>query len=151
MIVICRQLDVSFNLLRKIEGLECLAKIKKLFLLHNKIASIANLDQLTSLQMLELGSNRIRVRHPRPHLLFMRYILFFAYGLTFPVCKCLCYVHFRLLRIWILLLPWTVCSLARIKSIGCRTLMDCTVWRFSASRCVCARTFFQARFAFAVC
>uniref|UniRef100_A0A8C2E5Q0 Protein phosphatase 1, regulatory (inhibitor) subunit 7 n=1 Tax=Cyprinus carpio TaxID=7962 RepID=A0A8C2E5Q0_CYPCA len=55
------QLDVSFNLLRKIEGLDCLTKIKKLFLLHNKITSIANLDQMTSLQMLELGSNRIRV------------------------------------------------------------------------------------------
>uniref|UniRef100_A0A8C1XX10 Protein phosphatase 1 regulatory subunit 7 n=1 Tax=Cyprinus carpio TaxID=7962 RepID=A0A8C1XX10_CYPCA len=60
-VVICRQLDVSFNLLRKIEGLDCLTKIKKLFLLHNKITSIANLDQMTSLQMLELGSNRIRV------------------------------------------------------------------------------------------
>uniref|UniRef100_A0A8C1Y0C4 Protein phosphatase 1 regulatory subunit 7 n=1 Tax=Cyprinus carpio TaxID=7962 RepID=A0A8C1Y0C4_CYPCA len=55
------KLDVSFNLLRKIEGLDCLTKIKKLFLLHNKITSIANLDQMTSLQMLELGSNRIRV------------------------------------------------------------------------------------------
>lgn len=127
MIVICRQLDVSFNLLRKMEGLECLSKIKKLFLLHNKIASIASLDQLTSLQMLELGSNRIRVRHPKPHLLFMCYIFFFAYCLTFAICKCLCYVNFRLLRIWILLLLWRVCSLARIKSLGCRTLMDCTV------------------------
>lgn len=74
-IVICRQLDVSFNLLRKIEGLDCLTKIKKLFLLHNKITSIANLDQMTSLQMLELGSNRIRVRPPKPHLPFVLHIL----------------------------------------------------------------------------
>ncbi len=81
----------------------------------------------------------------RDHICSLCYIFFFAYCLTFPVCKCLCYVHFRLLRIWILLLPWTVCSLARIKSIGCRTLMDCTVWRFSASRCVCARTFFSSQ------
>lgn len=71
-IVICvsmiyRQLDVSFNILRKIEGLDRLTKISKLFLLHNKITSIANLDHMTNLEMLELGSNRIRVRtrtHP---------------------------------------------------------------------------------------
>lgn len=56
-----RQLDVSFNLLRKIEGLERLTKLKKLFLLHNKITNISNLEHLTGLQMLELGSNRIRV------------------------------------------------------------------------------------------
>ena len=57
----CRQLDMSFNLLRKVEGLEQLIQVKKLFLLHNKISSIANLDHFTSLEMLELGSNRIRV------------------------------------------------------------------------------------------
>lgn len=56
-----RQLDVSFNLLRKIEGLERLTKLKKLFLLHNKITNIGNLEHLTGLHMLELGSNRIRV------------------------------------------------------------------------------------------
>ena len=60
--VIYRQLDVSFNVLRKTEGVEQLSKLTKLFLLHNKIASIANLDNLTNLEMLELGSNRIRVR-----------------------------------------------------------------------------------------
>lgn len=57
-----RQLDVSFNVLRKVEGLEQLACLKKLFLLHNKISSIANLDHFARLEMLELGSNRIRVR-----------------------------------------------------------------------------------------
>lgn len=57
-----RQLDVSFNILRKVEGLEQLTCLKKLFLLHNKISSIANLDHFTCLEMLELGSNRIRVR-----------------------------------------------------------------------------------------
>lgn len=61
-----RQLDVSFNILRKIEGLERLTRIKKLFLLHNKISSIANLNHFTSLEMLELGSNRIRVRWSAP-------------------------------------------------------------------------------------
>lgn len=53
---------MSFNVLRKVEGLEQLTSLKKLFLLHNKISSIANLDHFTCLEMLELGSNRIRVR-----------------------------------------------------------------------------------------
>lgn len=53
---------MSFNILRKVEGLEQLTSLKKLFLLHNKISSIANLDHFTCLEMLELGSNRIRVR-----------------------------------------------------------------------------------------
>lgn len=60
--LINRQLDVSFNILRKVEGLEQLTQLKKLFLLHNKISSIANLDHFVGLEMLELGSNRIRVR-----------------------------------------------------------------------------------------
>lgn len=58
-----RQLDVSFNVLRKVEGLEQLTRLKKLFLLHNKISSIGNLEHLTGLEMLELGSNRIRVSY----------------------------------------------------------------------------------------
>uniref|UniRef100_A0A3Q2YYG9 Protein phosphatase 1 regulatory subunit 7 n=1 Tax=Hippocampus comes TaxID=109280 RepID=A0A3Q2YYG9_HIPCM len=55
------QLDVSFNVLRKVEGLEQLTRLKKVFLLHNKIGNIANLGHLPCLEMLELGSNRIRV------------------------------------------------------------------------------------------
>lgn len=65
--LIPRQLDVSFNILRKIEGLEQLTQMKKLFLLHNKISSIGNLEHLSCLEMLELGSNRIRVRHKGPN------------------------------------------------------------------------------------
>lgn len=61
-----RQLDVSFNILRKVEGLEQLTRLKKLFLLHNKISSISNLDHFTCLEMLELGSNRIRVQLKGP-------------------------------------------------------------------------------------
>lgn len=53
---------MSFNILRRVEGLEQLTSLKKLFLLHNKISSIANLDHFSCLEMLELGSNRIRVR-----------------------------------------------------------------------------------------
>lgn len=56
-----RILDISFNVLRHIEGLDRLAQLKKLFLVNNKISKIENLSNLQMLQMLELGSNRIRV------------------------------------------------------------------------------------------
>ena len=56
-----RVLDISFNLLRNIEGLDKLTRLKKLFLVNNKISKIENISSLRQLQMLELGSNRIRV------------------------------------------------------------------------------------------
>lgn len=56
-----RVLDISFNVLRHIEGLDRLTQLKKLFLVNNKISKIENLSNLQMLQMLELGSNRIRV------------------------------------------------------------------------------------------
>lgn len=56
-----RILDISFNLLRNIEGVDKLTKLKKLFLVNNKINKIENLSNLCQLEMLELGSNRIRV------------------------------------------------------------------------------------------
>lgn len=56
-----RILDISFNILRTIEGLDQLTQLKKLFLVNNKLSKIENLSNLQQLQMLELGSNRIRV------------------------------------------------------------------------------------------
>lgn len=56
-----RILDISFNVLRHIEGLDQLVQLKKLFLVNNKISKIENLSNLQQLQILELGSNRIRV------------------------------------------------------------------------------------------
>lgn len=54
-------LDISFNRLTKIENLEGLLKLEKLFLVSNKISVIENLSHLTNLTMLELGDNKIRV------------------------------------------------------------------------------------------
>ena len=54
-------LDLSFNNLLCIENLDSLVKLEKLFLIQNKISAIGNLSTLTSLTMLELGSNRVRV------------------------------------------------------------------------------------------
>lgn len=38
-----------------------MTRLKKLFLVNNKINKIENISSLHQLQMLELGSNRIRV------------------------------------------------------------------------------------------
>ena len=59
-----RVLDLCFNRIRKVEGLENLTNLKKLYLVQNKLTAIENIGHLTELRMLELGSNRIRVRLP---------------------------------------------------------------------------------------
>ena len=59
--VLFSQLDLSYNRLRKIEGLENLTNLRKLFLVNNKISKIEKINHLTKLEMLELGANRIRV------------------------------------------------------------------------------------------
>lgn len=56
-----RLLDISFNRLSKIENLDALVNLEKLFLCSNKISTIENLSSLTNLTMLELGDNKIRV------------------------------------------------------------------------------------------
>ena len=55
-------LDLSFNHIPQIGGLETLVNLEKIFLIQNKFTKIENLSTLTNLTMLELGSNRIRVR-----------------------------------------------------------------------------------------
>lgn len=54
-------LDLAFNRITEIKGLNSLTKLKKLFLSSNKISKIENLDNLQSLELLELGDNKIRV------------------------------------------------------------------------------------------
>lgn len=57
-----RLLDISFNRVQKIENLDALVSLEKLFLCSNKITLIENLSPLTNLTMLELGDNKIRVK-----------------------------------------------------------------------------------------
>jgi Leucine-rich repeat (LRR) protein len=57
-----RLLDISFNRLPKIENLDTLVNLEKLFLCCNKIPVIENLSSLANLTMLELGDNKIRVK-----------------------------------------------------------------------------------------
>lgn len=56
-----RSLDLSFNLIKVVENLGCLTKLKKLYLVQNKVSKIEGLQNLSQLEMLELGANRIRV------------------------------------------------------------------------------------------
>ncbi len=57
----CRWLDLSYNQIRVIQGLEECRQLKRLFLQNNKITKIENLQHFPDLEMLELGANRIRV------------------------------------------------------------------------------------------
>ena len=56
-----RSLDLSFNLIKVVENLGCLTKLKKLYLVQNKVSKIEGLQNLSQLEMLELGANKIRV------------------------------------------------------------------------------------------
>lgn len=60
-VFVSRILDLSFNRITHIAGLENLSKLEKLFLCDNKIQKIDNINHLQNLQYLELGSNKIRV------------------------------------------------------------------------------------------
>jgi len=81
-------LDLSFNRLTKIENLEALVNLQKLFLIHNKLTKIENIAHLTGLEMLELGSNRIRVRYKitDPKLWWISFLLLCLYPVIWPVC-----------------------------------------------------------------
>ncbi len=52
---------MSFNKIKKLEGLDTLTKVQKLFVINNRISKIENIGHLRQLTMLELGSNGIRV------------------------------------------------------------------------------------------
>lgn len=56
-----RVLDLSFNRIKEIEGLENLINLEKLYLSSNRITKITNVNHLLNLQMLELGDNKIKV------------------------------------------------------------------------------------------
>lgn len=60
--------DLSFNNIKRIEGIETLTKLTDLSLYNNAITTIEGLDNCKSLQCLSLGNNEIRstesVREP---------------------------------------------------------------------------------------
>ena len=52
-------LDLSFNLIEKIEGLEKLTKLTDLSLFSNNISKLQGLETLKQLNVLSVGSNKI--------------------------------------------------------------------------------------------
>ena len=56
---------MSFNEIGRIEGLQDagLHALRKVYLANNKISEIEGLENLPSLRLLELGSNKIRSIH----------------------------------------------------------------------------------------
>ncbi len=57
-------LDLSFNRISKIENLDSLVNLEKLYLASNRISEVEGLSSLKKLQVLELGANRITHIHP---------------------------------------------------------------------------------------
>jgi Leucine-rich repeat (LRR) protein len=53
-------LDLSFNRITKIEGLDTLTKLVDLSLFNNQISDIENLDKLKDLNVLSLGGWGVR-------------------------------------------------------------------------------------------
>lgn len=54
-------LDISYNKIRALEGLETLTALTRIYCASNKVGKIEGLATLASLQRLDLGNNRIRV------------------------------------------------------------------------------------------
>ena len=55
-----RKLDLSYNRIKKIEGLQELVTLEELYMCENRISVIEGLDTLVHLKVLELGGNSIR-------------------------------------------------------------------------------------------
>lgn len=53
-------LDLSFNLIEKIEGLESCTKITDLTLFSNHITQLSGLENLKELNVLSVGSNKLK-------------------------------------------------------------------------------------------
>lgn len=52
-------LDLSYNNIEKIEGLDTLVKLQDLILFNNRISVIENMDALLNIEIISLGNNLI--------------------------------------------------------------------------------------------
>ena len=59
MLVHLEWLDLSFNMIEKIEGLDTLTKLEDLSLFDNKITKLEGLDNLRNLNVLSVGKNEL--------------------------------------------------------------------------------------------
>lgn len=64
-------LDLSFNNIEKIEGLETLVNLTDLSLHHNQIHTLEGLDALTKLDVLSIGDNQLETLEGAP-VLYLR-------------------------------------------------------------------------------
>lgn len=55
----CVCVDLSFNNITVIEGLDTLTKLTDLTLFNNRITKLENMDNLTNLQVFSIGNNNI--------------------------------------------------------------------------------------------
>eukprot|EP00730_Choanoeca_flexa_P015410 TRINITY_DN7071_c0_g2_i1.p1 TRINITY_DN7071_c0_g2~~TRINITY_DN7071_c0_g2_i1.p1 ORF type:complete len:540 (+),score=114.86 TRINITY_DN7071_c0_g2_i1:14-1633(+) len=69
--VCCDALDLSFNQIEVIEGLDKLVKLKDLTLHENRICKLEGLDTLTALEVLSIGNNKLASLEEAP-LLYLR-------------------------------------------------------------------------------
>lgn len=53
-------LDLSFNLISKIEGLDTLTKLTDLSLYSNRITELSGLEKLEQLNVLSFGKNQVK-------------------------------------------------------------------------------------------
>ena len=52
-------LDLSFNNIEVIDGLDQLTKLKDVTFFNNRISTICNMDSLSELQVLSIGNNKL--------------------------------------------------------------------------------------------
>lgn len=95
-------LDLSFNKIKDIEGLEHLTLLKDLFFVSNKISKIPQLN-LVNLTNLELGDNRIREIENLNGLVHLQQLWLGKNKIT-KLSGLECLVNLRLLSIQVLVL-----------------------------------------------
>lgn len=85
-------LDISFNNIDKICGLEKLVNLRDLSLAHNRITVVENLEALVNLQVLSLASNLIEdpncVRMLRQFSELISYVLQYNYSDIHTIHTC---------------------------------------------------------------
>ena len=54
-----QELDLSFNNITQIEGLDGLIKLTDLTLFNNRISKLKNMDDLVNLQVISIGNNNL--------------------------------------------------------------------------------------------
>ena len=57
--ILKQKIDLSFNNIEKIEGLENLNKLKDISLFNNQISKLENMNNLENLEVFSIGNNQL--------------------------------------------------------------------------------------------